>query len=238
MWKTLGISGSLLILSHFDVWAGNSEGLAAFQRGDYTTASQEFAVAAARGDSDAMLNLSMMYAEQCGVEASGWEAEGLFDEAVQANNAVARFLLMEEVLWGGRGDAKELSKVEVVSLPREAAIQGFPLAMFTLAVQYERAAPADLVRAHAWLSLFAARTAHAVNGDSAGSAGRPPQRQAGGATELVQASEELAAKLSPDQLRSSREIAEQLDKEIPRSELPSVFRPPRERGHAATACSC
>ena len=65
-------------------WAGLAEGIAAYERGDYETALQEFQPLAEQGNADAQFNLGLMYddgrdrrADCCGARHQASPATGL-----------------------------------------------------------------------------------------------------------------------------------------------------------------
>ena len=57
----------LALLASFPAWAGLDEGNAAYERGDYATALQEYHPLAKRGDARAQFKLGVMYAKGEGV---------------------------------------------------------------------------------------------------------------------------------------------------------------------------
>ena len=59
-----------LLFSGESAWADWDDGWAAYNRGDYATAFQEFLPYAERGDSDARSNLGLMYFLGKGVPAN------------------------------------------------------------------------------------------------------------------------------------------------------------------------
>ncbi len=178
----------------------NAAGLAAYSRADYAAAAHEFSDAAKRGDSDAMLNLSMMYTHLCSITPEGWEGEGWFDRAVAAGNPVAKFISSQDVLLSGEGQPAE-SAGELAEINRSAANHGFPAAMLMLASQYERVPPIDRVQADAWLTLALGRAGKIKNPYIEDSLTRQRTR--------------LEVRLSGEQLQQAKELADKLNREIP-----------------------
>ncbi len=71
-------------------WADFDEGVAAYNRGDYETALQEFRPLAEQGDAYAQTNLGVMYAEGLGVVRDDAEAVKLFRLAAELGDAYAQ----------------------------------------------------------------------------------------------------------------------------------------------------
>ena len=57
---TLAVAGALLF-SAGSAWADREEGVAAYERGDYATALQEWRLLAEQGDAKAQFNLGFLY---------------------------------------------------------------------------------------------------------------------------------------------------------------------------------
>ena len=74
-------------------WAGFDEGLAAFDRGDYETAMQEFQPLAKQGDARAQFNLGAMYFNGWGVPQDYPEAVKWYSLAAEQGDADAQFIL-------------------------------------------------------------------------------------------------------------------------------------------------
>ena len=66
--------------------AGIDEGLAAYERGDYATALQEWAPLANQGDAEAQYFLGHMYAEGQGVPRQYGKAAVWFRQAAEQDN--------------------------------------------------------------------------------------------------------------------------------------------------------
>jgi probable HAF family extracellular repeat protein len=194
--RTFGLLSALLL--PFEASAANEQGLKAFEHGDYATAASEFSEAASAGDSNAMVNLSLIYDSHCGVEPSGWEGQDFFDRAIKAGNPIAKFLSMENGLWGN-GPAPTIE--EARTLTKAAAYEGYPLAM--LQIGFSRLfSPNDAAQSYAWFGMFLRRALPS------------PARDEG-----QQRFTQLARKLSPDQIARGKELLDQLDQQVPQSKI-------------------
>jgi uncharacterized protein len=114
--------------------AGLDEGLAAYERADYSTALTEFKPLARSGDPSAQYRLGQMYFMGQGVATNPNEAAKWFKSAAEKGNPGAQYhlgLLFDT----GRG-VKE-STVEAAKWFRKAAEQDDPQAQFTLGYLYQ-----------------------------------------------------------------------------------------------------
>ena len=128
---------SVLLLCLFvgisPVYAGYEEREAAYQRGDYETAFQEFKPLAEQGDELAQYKLGIMYDAGRGVEKDGEEAFKWYEKAAGQGNAVAqsKLGLMYEI-----GEDIGQDDEEAFEWHRKAAKQGNALSQYKLGVMY------------------------------------------------------------------------------------------------------
>jgi len=74
-------------------WAGFDEGVAAYDRGDYATAVEEWLPIAEQGNADAQYNLGIMYDNGYGVPQDYAEAVRWYRLAAEQGYAKAQFVL-------------------------------------------------------------------------------------------------------------------------------------------------
>ena len=74
-------------------WAGFDEGVAAYNRGDYATAVEEWLPIAEQGNADAQYNLGIMYDNGYGVPQDYAEAVRWYRLAAEQGYAKAQFVL-------------------------------------------------------------------------------------------------------------------------------------------------
>ena len=132
--------------------AGIDEGLAAYERGDYATALQEWAPLANQGDAEAQYFLGHMYAEGQGVPRQNGKAAVWFRQAAEQGNGYGQFAL--GYLYNkGIGVAQD--DAEAARWYRKSAEQGITVAQNNLGIMYEhgRGVPQDYVRAYLWYDL-------------------------------------------------------------------------------------
>ncbi|MDX1487963.1 MAG: tetratricopeptide repeat protein, partial [Acidiferrobacterales bacterium] len=103
--------------------ASFDEGLAAYNRGDYTTAVREWRPLAAQGDADAQNKLGFMYYFGQGVPQDYAEALNWYRRAAEQGFAYAQFSL-GFMYAKGQGVPKDYA--EAVKWSRKAAEQGHP----------------------------------------------------------------------------------------------------------------
>ena len=136
--------------------AGNDEGLAAYDRGDYALAYSELAPSAAGGDAVAQYTVARMYFAGAGVSRDIGEGFKWLRKAASAGVGSAQYQLGAHSEWG----------IDVPQDYREAALwyrlaadRGIAEAQFRLGLLYiaGNGVAADLVTAHMWLNLAAAR---------------------------------------------------------------------------------
>ena len=132
--------------------AGIDEGLAAYERGDYATALQEWAPLANQGDAEAQYFLGHMYAEGQGVPRQYGKAAVWFRQAAEQGNGHGQFAL-GYLYDKGIGVAQD--DAEAARWYRKSAEQGITVAQNNLGFMYEhgRGVPQDYVRAYLWYDL-------------------------------------------------------------------------------------
>jgi TPR repeat protein len=195
-----------------DAWAGYPEAMAAYGRGDYAAAYQQFSELAKQGDTDALLGMAALSEPSCGLGKPPDSDNELICKAAEANNVHAKFLVAASVAWAApicgktaipEGQVSESSRrkahaefeAEYRTLAFASAAHGNPLAMLWSAQYYERlSAPPDLVRAYAWYALTAKRLPRDAPIDDA---------------------ERVAKQLSADERLRASELFEKLDRDTP-----------------------
>jgi len=151
------VSGLALSLPS-PVVAGYDEAVAAYERGDHTTALREFRSLANQGNALAQFNLGFMYSNGQGVPWNDTQAVKWYRKAAEQGLAVAQHHL------GGmytRGEGVPQNHVEAVKWYRKAAEQGNSDAQNNLGTIYDKGkgVPQDYAEAYFWYSLAA------MNGD-------------------------------------------------------------------------
>ena len=136
--------------------ADYSEGVNAYQRGDYATALRIFRQLADQGSADAQSNLGVMYAYGQGVTQDYGAAVRWYRKAADQGYSSAQSDLggMYRKGWGVPQDY-----AEAVKWYRKAADQGYAHAQYNLGVMYDKGlgVPQDYVQAHMWYNLAATR---------------------------------------------------------------------------------
>jgi len=160
------------------------KGLAAYNRGDYATALREWRPLAERGLAKAQYNLGAMYYYAEGVPQGYAEAAKWWRKAAEQGYASAQYGLGVSY---EQGQGVPQDHAEAVKWYRKAAEQGDADALNNLGVMYDlgKGVPQDHAEAYIWYSLAAA----------------------GGHKKAPQWRDEMAAKLSPDQLRAAQREA-------------------------------
>ena len=132
--------------------AGIDEGLAAYERGDYATALQEWVLLANQGDAETQYFLGHMYAEGQGVPRQNGKAAVWFRQAAEQGNGYGQFAL-GYLYDKGIGVAQD--DAEAARWYRKSAEQGITVAQNNLGIMYEhgRGVPQDYVRAYVWYDL-------------------------------------------------------------------------------------
>ena len=138
------------------VYAGWKEGIAAYDRGDYETAFQEFKPLAERGHAGAQNNIGFMYKYGTGVPEDYAEALKWFRKAAERGLATAQFSL-GLMYYDGTGVPKDYA--EAVKWYKKTAEQGYAGGQRNLGAMYNMGlgVTRDNVMAHMWLNLAAAQ---------------------------------------------------------------------------------
>ncbi len=147
-----------LLFTHAAVAGDFEDGVAAYERKDYTTAFIKYRNAAQLGNAAAQALVGMMYDEGIGVAQDYKEAVRWYRLAAQQGYADAQYNL--GVMYkDGQGVAQDYK--EAVRWYRLAAQQGLAEAQNNLGVMYSKGQGVlqDHVRAHMWSNIAA------VNGD-------------------------------------------------------------------------
>ena len=136
-------------------WAGFDEGLAAYYRGDYATALEEWLPVAEQGHADAQYNLGSMYDEGQGVPRDAAEAAKWHRKAAVQGHADAQLSL---ALMYSYGDGVPQDYTKAAKWYRLAAEQGRARAQYILGIMYVKGqgVPQDYFQAHMWWNLAAA----------------------------------------------------------------------------------
>ena len=124
-------------------WAGEAEGVAAFDRGDYETAEREFRSLAQQGDGVAQSDLSATYDKGQGV-LRDYAAVKWYRLAAQQGDAVAQSNLGVMYAYG-RGVPKDY--VQALKWLNLAAAHGNAVAAKNRNIVEERMTPADVSKA-------------------------------------------------------------------------------------------
>ena len=130
------------------------EAVAAYERGDYTTALRGFSPVAERGNALAQVFLALMYVDGRGVPQNDVEAIRWYRKAAEQGNAPAQYGL-GSMYGNGRGVSQ--SDSEAVRWFRLAAEQNVAAAQYDLAVMYanDRGVPQNDTEAVRWFRLAA-----------------------------------------------------------------------------------
>ena len=148
---TLAVVGALLF-SAGSAWADLDDGHAAYARGDYATALQEFLPFAKQGNALAQVMIGFMYDEGMDVPENDAEAAKWYRMAAEQGGELAQSML--GVLYrDGRGVPQDFT--EAIKWFRIAAEQGDASSQYHLGNMYHtgRGVPQDYVQAHFWYNL-------------------------------------------------------------------------------------
>lgn len=145
----------LAILCATSVWAGFEEGMAAYERGDYTTTVKEWRPLAEQGNATAQHHLAWLYLLGRGVPQDDQEAIRWFRKAAEQGDSDAQTNLGSLYLLG---DRIPQDATEALKWLHAAASQGHPFAQTKLGIMYEdgHGVPQDRIQAYMWFSLAAA----------------------------------------------------------------------------------
>lgn len=137
------------------VYAGPLEdGQAAYERGDYATALQQFRPLAEQGNASAQNDLGWMYSQGNGVNQDFKEAMKWYRLAAEHGSARAQYNL-GVMYHQGSGIPKNLQ--EAMKLYRMAATQGDAQAQYNLGFMYANGegVPKDVLRGYMWWNIAA-----------------------------------------------------------------------------------
>jgi uncharacterized protein len=165
--------------------------LAAWRRGEYTTAYRLWRPIADEGDPDAQFYLGFMSEYGQGGPQNSMEAVKWYRKAADQQHAVAQFSL--GVMYAN-GEGVPRSDTEAAQWYRLAADQGLGSAQFDLGTLYARGrgVPEDHVLAYMWLDLVASELAPLAK----------HQRNT-----AIDALDLVAAKMSSTQVAEARQLA-------------------------------
>jgi uncharacterized protein len=186
------VFGVLALSLHAQAFAGPFEdATAAYQRGDYATASDLIQPLAEQGDVRAQFNLATIYYNGRGADQNHVEAAKWFRRAAEQGDMHAQRYL-GFMYANGQGVARD--DREAVKWYGRAAEQGDADAQVNLGVMYSaaRGTAQNYVQAHKWFSLAAERYP---------TSDRQKRQQA------MKNSEILATKMTPQQVTEARRLA-------------------------------
>ena len=146
------IFGALLNVAQTVSAGPYEDGLAAYQRGDYTVALKLWRPLAEQGNASIQADLGQMYELGWGVTRDAKEAVRWYRLSAEQGNAHGQMGL-GGMYYNGQGVLQEYK--EAVKWYRKAAEQGHEFAQEILGLMYDRGAGVaqDYVRAHMWLNL-------------------------------------------------------------------------------------
>jgi hypothetical protein len=145
---------SILLVCSFGARAGFDEGMAAYAKGEFPIAFNEFKQAAESGDVYAEYNLGVMYGLGQGVRKNEEVAAQWYKKAADKGFAAAQYSLgvaYEEAMGVWRDEAVAFEWY------RKAAEQDYPRAQLNLGLMYVRgqSVQPDIVQAYKWFHLAA-----------------------------------------------------------------------------------
>ena len=154
--KRLVLSIVLIFLQAAPAWAGRAEGWAAYARGDYESALQEFLPLAEQGTANAHFTLGFVYEQVEGDALNDVEAVKWYRKAAERGHAQAQHNL-GLMYANGRGIAR--NDAEAVKWYTRAAQQNIAKAQVNLGSMYQRGLgiPQDAVLAYMWFALASKR---------------------------------------------------------------------------------
>ena len=165
-------------------WADFKSGEKAYQRGDYTTALREWQPLAKQGQADAQYHIGLLHTNGQGVPKDDAEARHWYEKAAIQGHPNAQ-LNLGSLYDYGRGGPQDFKMAARWYL--RAANQGNNLAQQKLGLLYERGDGVlkDYVQAYMWYKLGAAN----------------------GGTIAVMRRDELAVRMTSDQLVEAKKLA-------------------------------
>jgi TPR repeat protein len=145
-----------ILLSAGSAWADFDDGLAAYKRGDFVTAAEEWRPYAEQGDAAAQTVMGTMYYEGRGVPVNYTGALKWFLKAAEQGYGKAQFQL--GVMYAN-GEGVPKNDAQAFNWYSKAAEQGNADAQNNLGVMYAmgKGVPKNDVRAYMWLSLAKAQ---------------------------------------------------------------------------------
>ena len=151
---------ALLLLAALPAAADFDAGVAAFQRGNYDVARDEWRPLAESGQSNAQFNLALLHANGFGVPRSPDEARRWFAAAAEQGNTQAQYNLAL-MLQAGDGIERDIRGAR--RWYEKAARDGLAAAQNNLGLMYLNGdgMPADTARAIRWLGRAAGTSAQA-----------------------------------------------------------------------------
>ncbi len=157
MGRTIGAVVGVLLLASIAAGtavADRESAFAAYERGDYRAAFEEYQALANSGDSQGMLWLGYLYQEGQGTVRDSGESLRYFQMAAEMGEAAA-FYYIGNIYYFGYGVAKD--PIEAVRWYRQAAERGNDWGQFALGYAHEKGdgAPRDLLAARRWYQAAA-----------------------------------------------------------------------------------
>lgn len=187
-WFFLGLS-----LLTMPVYAGFSEGVAAYQRGGYDTALREFVWQARQGNVAAQYNAAYMYARGLGTPRNYYQAFLWFSRAAEHGDAESQYYLAG-MYESGVGVAQDYGRA--AEWYRRAAAQGDVNSQLTLGGMYGigLGVRQSYSEAYGWFRLAAAQ----------------------GNTDALKGMDILAGAVSDEQLQKIEDFVESMSREYSR----------------------
>jgi len=169
------------------------DGLAAAQKGDYSTALRVWRQLADRGDADAQYNLGVMFNNGDGVAQNYSEALKWHRKAADQGNGNAQFNLG---LMYDRGRGMTQNYTEAAKWYRLAADQGVAVAQYKLGIMYHdgQGVPRDYVQAYMWFNVAASQF---------------PASDSEDRDDAIDARDLVASKMSQAEIARAQELARQ-----------------------------
>jgi TPR repeat protein len=145
---------TLLIVSFELAYAGLDEGVSAYERGDYSTAYEEFFQLANDGDSTAQYNLGLLYEQGLGVQYNRDKAVSWYTAAAEGGHSDAQLIIGDLFIEGYWGEEDFIQASEWYRL---AAEQSLAEAQRKLGILYAlgQGVARDLTNAAYWLGAAA-----------------------------------------------------------------------------------
>lgn len=184
-----GMTLCLALLAAGASWAGQQQGIEAYNKKDYATAFKEFRPLAQAGDAQAQMLMGLMYDNGLGTARNATEAFHWYKQAADQGVARAQFNV-GQLYEAGDGVARD--DAEALRWFAKAADNGFAEAQYRygLALSEDRLLPRDNVAAYQWLDLAA----------------NQPVR---GAEQAAIARDQLSRRMTAEQIVQAKDIAKQ-----------------------------